>query len=62
MKQYNVVLQNQVVLEVEGDRIEIEGNFITVWKFQVLVAVFPSSAAVFPKISKEPNDDQVELT
>lgn len=62
MKQYNVVLQNQVMLEVEGDRIEIEGNFITVWKFDVLVAVFPSSAAIFPRIPKEPTDDQVNLT
>ena len=61
MKQYNIVLQNQIMIEVEGDRIEIEGNFITVWKFQVLVAVFPSSAAVFPRIPKEPIEE-VELT
>jgi hypothetical protein len=62
MKDYNVVLNNQIGTEIRAERIEIENNFIILWTGDIVVGVFPANAAVFEKPTKKVPEDEAELT
>jgi hypothetical protein len=62
MKEYNVILNNQVGIEILAERIEIENNFIILWTGDTVVGVFPANSAVFEKPTKKLPEDEADLT